>query len=102
MPILEMIFVTLTFENSSVVTNDTQGPRKYSPPEIAVGTHFHVWHGAKTILVVLPTDEETSCLVLPSLDSLLSGDTATREDLFLYPQGDRSGLTKPKKDKHQH
>ena len=42
MPILEMIFVTLTFENSSVATNDTQGPRKYSPPEIAVGTHFHV------------------------------------------------------------
>ena len=27
-PILEVIFVTLT-ENSSVVTNDTQGPQKY-------------------------------------------------------------------------
>ena len=27
-PILEVIFVTLT-ENSSVLTNDTQGPQKY-------------------------------------------------------------------------
>ena len=28
--------------------------------------------------------------------------SATREHLFLYPQGDRSGLRKPKKDKYQH
>ena len=27
--------------------------------------------------------------------------SATRKHLFLYPQGDRSGLKKPKKDKHQ-
>ena len=26
--------------------------------------------------------------------------SATREHLFPYPQGDRSGLGKPKKDKH--
>ena len=28
--------------------------------------------------------------------------SATKEHLFLYLQGDKSGLTKPKKDKHQH
>ena len=28
--------------------------------------------------------------------------SATRKHLFLYPQGYRSGLRKPKKDKHQH
>ena len=28
--------------------------------------------------------------------------SAIRKHLFLYPQGDRSGLRKPKKDKHQH
>ena len=28
--------------------------------------------------------------------------SATRKHLFPYPQGDRSGLGKPKKDKHQH
>ena len=29
-------------------------------------------------------------------------DQATRKHLFLYPQGDRPGLRKPKKGKHQH
>ena len=28
-------------------------------------------------------------------------NNATKKHLFLYPQGDRSGLKKPKKDKHQ-
>ena len=37
-PILEVIFLTLT-EKSSVVTNGTQGPKKYPHHlEIAVGT----------------------------------------------------------------
>ena len=58
-PILEVIFATLT-ENSSVITNDTQGPQKYpTPQEIAVGTHFHAQHGTKTN-PTLPADGEGS------------------------------------------
>ena len=38
-PIFELIFVTLN-KNSSVTTNDTQGPQKH--PKLAVGTHFIV------------------------------------------------------------
>ena len=44
-----------------------------TPPEIAVGTHFHVWHGTKITLVVLPADEEAAWSLLPSSVSLLSG-----------------------------
>ena len=52
--------MTLT-ENSSVITNDTQGPWKIStPPEVAVGTHFHAKHGTKTISVFLRADGEAS------------------------------------------
>ena len=42
-PILEVVFLSLT-ENASVVTNDTQNETSEipTPPEIAVGTHFHV------------------------------------------------------------
>ena len=57
-------------------------------------------HGTKTNPVFLPAHGEASGLVFPSLVSLLSGDTV--QHLFLYPQGDRSGLGKPKKNKHQH
>ena len=58
--------MTLT-ENLSVVTNDTQGSREISTaPEIAVGTHFHVRHGTKTISLFLPADGEASWLLLAS------------------------------------
>ena len=51
----------------------------------------------------LPADGEASWLLLPSLVSVVSGGIVQPEkDVFLYPQGDKSGLRKPKKDKHQH
>ena len=60
-------------------------------------------HGTKTTPVFLPADGELSWLLLPSSTSLLSGGTVQPENnLFLYPQGDSSGLRKPKKDKHHH
>ena len=60
-------------------------------------------HGTKTNLVFLHADGEASRLLLPSSTSLLSSGTVQPENiLFLYPEGDRSGLRKPKKDKHQH
>ena len=37
-PILELIFMTLT-ENSSVITNDTQGPQISTQLKLALGTH---------------------------------------------------------------
>ena len=44
-----------------------------------------------------------SWLLLPSLVSLpINWHSATRKHLFLYPQGDRSGLRKQKKYEHQH
>ena len=59
-------------------------------------------HSTKTTPVLLPTDGEASWSLLPSLVSLLSDGTVQPENLFLYPQGDWSGLRKPKMDKHQH
>ena len=45
-----------------------------------------------------------SLLVATSKFSLLTiiWHSATRKHLFLYPQGDRSSLKKPKTDMHQH
>ena len=56
-------------------------------------------HGTKTTPVFLPADGEASWSLLPSSVSLLSGGTVQPENtyLFLYPQGDMSGLRKPKK-----
>ena len=59
-------------------------------------------HGTNTTPVFLPADGEASWSLLPSSVSLLSGSTVQPENIFPYPQGDRSGLRKPKKDKHQH
>ena len=52
-------------------------------------------HGTKTIPIFLPVDGEVSWLLLPSFVSLLSGDTVQPENI-LYPQGDQSGLRRPK------
>ena len=43
-------------------------------------------------------------LVAPFNFSLLtiSWYNATIKDLFMYPQGEKSGVKNPKKDKHQH
>ena len=44
--ILEVIFVTLT-ENSSAITNDTEGPQKY-PHHLKIAVkHFHARPGTK-------------------------------------------------------
>ena len=83
---MPIILLTLT-ENSSIATNDTQGPLKYPHHKIAVGTYFHAQHGTKTKTtpVFLAADGEVSWSLLPSLVSLLSGDTLqTRKHLFLY------------------
>ena len=53
-----------------------------TPLEIAVGTHFHAWHGTKTISVFLPIDGEASWLVLWSSVFLLSGGTMQPENTF--------------------
>ena len=58
-------------------------------------------HGTKTTPVFLPADGEASWSLLPSSVSLLSGNTVQPENTFLYSQGDRSGLRKPKLDKDQ-
>ena len=63
------------------------------------------------VLNTQPLDWESSALT--TRRSLLVGAStfglltvrrysATRKHLFLYPQGDRSGLRKPKKDKRKH
>ena len=73
-----------------------------TPQEIAVGTHFHARHGTKTTHIFSYWCR--SLLVATSNFGLLTirPQSATRKHLFLYPQGDRPGLRKPKKDKHQH
>ena len=59
-------------------------------------------HGTKTTPEVLPADGETSWSLLPSSVSLLSGGTVQPENTYSRTQCDKSGLRKPKKDKHQH
>ena len=106
MKVLEVIFVNLS-ENSSVVTNDTQGPRihitgRYTPSGLAVGTHFYMQHGTKTIPMFLQADAEPLVCYFQVRSPYYQAHSATRKRLFLHPQGDRSGLRKPKRDKHQH
>ena len=51
--ILELSLMTLT-ENTSVVTNDTQGHQEQQTHKIAVGTHMHAHHNTKTTSLFLP------------------------------------------------
>ena len=99
-PILEVIFLTLT-ENSSVITNNEWHPGTSeisTSPEIAVGMHFYVrtWHYNYPSVF---TCWWRSLFVATSTFSLLTirRHSATRKHLLLYPEGDWSGLTKPKK-----
>ena len=57
-------------------------------------------YGTKTTPVFLPTDGEAFWSLLSSSVFLLSGSTV-QQKTFLYPQGDRPGLRKPKKNRHQ-
>ena len=57
------------------------------------------------IPLFITADGEASWWLLPSSILLLvtiMWCSATTKHLFQYPQCDRSGLRKPKKDKHQH
>ena len=72
--------------------------------EIFVGTHFHAWTWHWNYPGVFITCWWRSLLVATSKYGLLTirWHIAMRKHLLLYPQGDRSGLRQPKKDKHQH
>ena len=56
-------------------------------------------HGTKTTPVFLLVDGEATTSKFDLLT--IMWHSATRKHLFLYRQGDTSGLRKPKKDKHQ-
>ena len=53
-----------------------------TPTKKGVGTRLNVWNGTKTYPVFLLADEEVSWLLLPSLVSLLSGDTLQPESTY--------------------
>ena len=74
----------MTFtENSSVVTNDTQGPQKYPHHrKYLQGRRSMRENGTKTIPVFLHADGEASWSLLPSLVSLLSGGTVQPENIY--------------------
>ena len=59
-------------------------------------------YGTKFSLLFLPAVGEASWSLLPSSVSLLLCGTVQPENMFPYPQGDRSDLRNPKKDNHQH
>ena len=69
----------------------------FTPPEIAVGTCFHMKHQH------IFTCWWRRLLINTSMFGLLTMKQhgATREYLFLYPQRTRSGLRKVKQDKQQ-
>ena len=83
-PIFEVIFVTLT-ENSLVVTNDTQGPPEIVDMALQLPQYFY-----QPVGKILVATSKFGVLTI-------RWHSATRKHLFLYPQGDRSGLRKPKK-----
>ena len=74
-----------------------------TPREVAEGAHFHslTWH--KNYLGIF-TCWWSTLLVTTSKFGLVTirRHSATRKHLFPYPQDERSGMRKPKKDKHQH
>ena len=74
-----------------------------TPLEIAAGTHFHGWTWHQNYSGIF-TSWWRSLLVATSKFGVLTirRHSATSKHLFLYPQGDRSGLRKQKKNKHQH
>ena len=74
----------------------------FTPPKIAVGTHFHAQHGTKTIPVFLPADGDASWLLLPSLVSLLSDSTLQPENTYSCILKVTGPVWKTKKYKHQH
>ena len=64
----------------------------FTTPKIAVGTHFHEYHGTKSSPIFLHIDGKASWLQPPRLVSLLSaGMVQLQIQLhtypFLYPQG---------------
>ena len=82
-PIFEVIFVALT-ENSLVVTNDTQGPPEIADMALQLPQYFY-----QPMEKILVATSKFGVLTI-------RWHSATRKHLFLYPQGDRSGLRKPK------
>ena len=72
-------------KNSSVIIKWHLGISEISTsPEIAVGVHFHMWHGTKTTPIFLPADWEASWVLRPSSFSLLSGSTVQKWYLICY------------------
>ena len=100
-PIFEAIFVTLT-ENLSVKKKwHPRTLKTFTSPEIAVGT-LPCMTGHQNYPAIF-TCWWRSHLVATSSFGLLTIRwlNATRKHVFLYPQGDLSGLGKPKNDMHQ-
>ena len=71
-----------------------------TPMEISLRKHFHVQHGKLSRYFYLMMEKPFGQYF--QVWSLYRQHHATTKHLFLYPQGDRSGLRKPKKNKHQH
>ena len=56
--------------------------RNITPPEKAVGAHFHARHGTKTISILLPADGQASWSLLPSSVSLLLGGAVQPKGVY--------------------
>ena len=75
----------------------------FKPLDIVAGMHFHVQPGTKSCYLYLLMEKPLGhYFQIWSLKYQAAQHRATKKHLFLYPQGDGSGLRKPKKDKHQH
>ena len=85
-PIHELISVTLT-ENSSVATNDTQGPQKYLYHQKQLQRHTSMWGMALKLsqYFYLPIEKPLGFEpLLPSLVSLISGCTVQPENTYFF------------------
>ena len=85
--------------NSSVVTNDTQGPQKYPHHQSCRDAFPCANMALKLPQYFYLLMEKPLGRYFQVQSPYIRWHSATRKHLFLYPQGDRSDLGKPKKDK---
>ena len=83
----------------SVVKVFTKWKKVLSFLIMTITTHFHARHDTKATTVFIMWDWEASSKF--GLFTVM-WHIMNRKHIFLYPVGDRKGMSKPKKEKYQH
>ena len=92
-------FFVIVTKNSFVMSSDSQGHQKYTTRNSCSDKRRRTNLALKLPWLFLPADGEASFATSKFSLLPIRWHSATRKHLFPYPQGDRSGLRKPKMDK---